>query len=376
MQTNCLLFVLILLLVLGCSPTRTPLGLAADYLPSSSGLRQGIVNKYYFHYTSNDGYEKTTSIEYRRYQLSPRGHLLIEVFDPGYQLLRRRQFQFNNDQMQIVEDIAIIRTADTFPATILADHFLNWREGVSVYRSRTDYEQFGEAEVKEERTPYPDTLILDRPTKRFLRTRVRTFYPPEKAPSTTYTEFIDTYVRGIGLFQVRAEFEEGTGILELVEQMPGSEFEQLRREAPKRVAYIDPTNRLDVNNDFSPCDSPNKIYDYYNGDPDGGYPGGKKALWEALEPQLNPPLLANTSGYLTFRFVINCEGQTGWFITEEADLDFQQTEFPSELKEYLLQLIQNLPTAWRACEIRGEPVDTYAYLTFKFQDGELIELLP
>ena len=67
--------------------------------------------------------------------------------------------------------------------------------------------------------------------------------------------------------------------------------------------------------------------------------------------------------------------QAGRFITEEADLNFKRMEFPQPLVQRCFEILHGL-TDWEAAVLGTEPVDTYAYITLKFHDGTLLEILP
>ena len=183
------------------------------------------------------------------------------------------------------------------------------------------------------------------------------------------------YVKNFGLHSYHSAREEGEFESELVEQMPLSEFKKRAAHGIKRVAYINPDEVMDKGSGFEICTKYSKIYDYYNGAPDGHYIGGKRALWKAIIPKLKKEKIEGQSGYRTLRIIINCHGDIGNFITEQADLDFQKTEFSTEVVKYFFGIMQTL-TKWQPCHIQKIPSDSYAYLTLKLRDGELVELLP
>ena len=169
--------------------------------------------------------------------------------------------------------------------------------------------------------------------------------------------------------------KKGKANIELVKQFHWKDFKAMANSAPKRVAYINPAKRIDRNSNFSPCENSNKIHDYYNGTPHAGLRTGKRGWQKLFQQKGNSSNASKESGYLTFRFVINCEGKTGWFTTEEADLDFQPKEFPPELVQHYFDIIEKVDD-WRPVVIRQKAADAYAYLTLKLKDGELIDILP
>ena len=171
------------------------------------------------------------------------------------------------------------------------------------------------------------------------------------------------------------ESKTGKNWTELVEQIPIEQFQKMANHGRHRLAYIDPEKTMDEATDFKICNE--RIADYYNHDI-GHFPilkGGKNAMQKLLNTQLDKTKLFKESGYLTFRFVVNCEGVAGRFITEQTDLDFQGKTFNPETVSHLYEIVKNIKD-WRTTMIRKEARDAYAYITFKLNDGEIIELLP
>ena len=223
-------------------------------------------------------------------------------------------------------------------------------------------------------TELKDSTVMDSPAKviSFASNNYRVF----RGDTMRWVfDSENVYVKNIGLYTHKFETDAGRYRSELVEQMPLSEFEKRAAHGLKRVAYIDPEKVMDKGSNFETCERYDKIFDYYNGDPDGSFIGGKGALWQAIIPQLEKEAIEGQSGYLTFRFIINCEGEIGNFILEQADLDFQKTEFSAKAVNHLFRIVRSLKK-WQPCHIQKVPRDSYAYLTFKLKDGELIELLP
>jgi len=81
------------------------------------------------------------------------------------------------------------------------------------------------------------------------------------------------------------------------------------------------------------------------------------------------------NGYITIRFVVNCQGKTGRFRMQEMSLDLTPKQFSPALSEQLLQLVKMLQ-GWKPGQQKGLALDYYQYLTFKIQDGNIIEILP
>ena len=136
------------------------------------------------------------------------------------------------------------------------------------------------------------------------------------------------------------------------------------------IGYVDPNTAL-VDKDFKTCKD--EIYEYYNSEPDGGYKHGKKALRNFVLEKYSTSV--KESGYLTFRFVVNCEGKAGRYMIIQNNLDLEPKVFDEDLTSQLLTITQGLKE-WRPVVLENEPRDYYMYITYKLLDGNIIEILP
>ena len=136
------------------------------------------------------------------------------------------------------------------------------------------------------------------------------------------------------------------------------------------IGYIDPKTAFGDKN-FKTCK--NEIYEYYNSESNAGYKHGKKALWDSVLTKYSVSL--KESGYLTFRFVVNCEGKAGRYMVIQNNLDLEPKVFEDELISQLLTITQGLKE-WRQVILENEPRDYYMYITYKLLDGKIIEILP
>jgi hypothetical protein len=361
-------------LLAACQPTISPQGMAADYFPPTALLRKGVVSKYYFHYTSADGYTKSTDIRYQLYRLSADDRLEITTYDAGFEPLERSLIYFKDNQ-QIVEQQEQFWQGDTFSVAILQSVLLNWQGDTARLESQTTFNEGTELKFLLRQTHFVDSLIGNQPAKVFYQEREQHYHYPQRDDRSYQAQIRDTYLKGMGLYARELYSEEGVVKMELVEQMPRKTFLKRRAAAPKRVGYINPANTLDNGAAFKVCDPQERIHDYYNGNPDAGYRPGKRGLEAVFREQLDTTLLTGVSGYLTYRFVINCEGKAGRFITEEADLDFKRMEFPQPLVQHCFDILYQL-TDWEAAVLGTEPIDTYVYITLKFRNGTLVDILP
>lgn len=357
-----------------CSAPKSNLGLAEKYFPATHYLKDGIVNKYYYHLKSNDGYDSYTNIEYHQYLMTKPNELVINKYNPAFELTTSTTYQLTNNKMLATNEFRLYRGDTTFTKILLPTSF-DWEKQPSHFESETNFETGLLRSTTIDREFIKDTIIQNKAAQiLLLKQNIKDSI--ENKPTKEYELFLkEIYLEGIGLFGHEGATNNGYVKLELVEQITGKEFNKMANHSIKRVGYIDPAKRLDKNDNFNICGSQDKIIDYYNSDPDANYIGGKKALWTSISPKIIPEKLHNESGYLTFRFVINCQGKTGWFITEQAGLDFNEKKFDQETISHLLEIITALEK-WQPAYLWGENQDAYFYLTFKLKDGEIIELLP
>ncbi|MEO1485430.1 MAG: hypothetical protein AAFU57_06775, partial [Bacteroidota bacterium] len=81
------------------------------------------------------------------------------------------------------------------------------------------------------------------------------------------------------------------------------------------------------------------------------------------------------SGYLNIRFVINCEGVAGRYIIHENNLDLEPTPLNPDMVEQIFELTAQLKQ-WNPNVIRGNIWDSYMYLSYRIENGEITEILP
>ena len=367
-----LLIFFVFLLLFSCQPPDPELGIAEQYLPSAELLQSGVVNKYYYHFESENGYAKNTDIEYLLLKVEKPGQLIWQTYGAGFNLKRDRLYQFEGDKMIMLSEKQIYQR-DTIDVEILEPISIDWKNGGNTFMKRANIlGRFRRWELN--LSSMKDSMVMERPAK-ILTSDYNTLFVYKE--DTTRNEFSmpNIYVEGFGPFTYKYKTDRGTFSSDLVEQMSFAEFQKRANHGVKRVAYIDPENVMDSKKALETCEPIHAIFDYYNGTPDGRYEGGKGALRRTIIPQVDKEKLNNESGYLTFRFVINCKGETGRFVTEQADLDFQKKEFNKETVTHLFEIVESLEK-WQPAKVQEKLRDSYAYLTFKLKDGEIIEFLP
>ena len=114
---------------------------------------------------------------------------------------------------------------------------------------------------------------------------------------------------------------------------------------------------------------------YYN--VQGKYPRSSYTLTQEAQAFLQQQRQLYTgSGYVTFRFAIDCAGHRQPQVQVlQTTAQYQPTHFRPELVEALYAYFQTL-TEWRVGVVQNAAVNYLAYLTFKLQDGKVVAVVP
>ncbi len=142
---------------------------------------------------------------------------------------------------------------------------------------------------------------------------------------------------------------------------------------PNQVGDIVFDKNID-NPDFKRCLDKDYGIQYYNDSKGFQYNGEKITIIRELE-KLNLSSPKKINGYITIRFVINCEGKTGLFRVQQMNEHYQEENFDKDFSLKLLNFTKSL-NGWIPIEIRGKKIDYYQYLTYKITDGKVSEILP
>lgn len=126
---------------------------------------------------------------------------------------------------------------------------------------------------------------------------------------------------------------------------------------------------------FSKCGTHQDYsFQYYYDSNDFEYKGEKLAIIRKLESE-NIKSTKEINGYVTIRFLVNCEGRTGLFRVQQMSLDYKEKLIDKNLGDDLLKFTKSLK-GWIPKEVEGEKVDYYQYLTYKIEHGKVSEILP
>ena len=112
------------------------------------------------------------------------------------------------------------------------------------------------------------------------------------------------------------------------------------------------------------------ILQYYQ--VDTYFQGGKKAIKKELLPNVNTSGLP-TNGLLTIRFVVNCQGKTGYFRAHMIDSNLSRVEVSKQALERFGTLIAEL-NGWMPGKIQDDPMDSYAQIVFKIENGTITDI--
>ncbi len=105
------------------------------------------------------------------------------------------------------------------------------------------------------------------------------------------------------------------------------------------------------------------------------FQGEKPAVEQYFEERFQGIETDGEDGYITVRFIINCEGKAGRFRLQEMGMDYKEKQFEHSIGPQLLELTKKFD-GWNSIVHKGQPYDYYQYLTFKIQGGKITEILP
>lgn len=349
-------------------------GIASDYYPPKHILEKGIVNKYYVT-RFEDKQDRLTDIQYKEYKLI-NDTLITHNYNAGYELKSTRKFKFEDDIMKMISGTSIDSRNNKSDLEISSENYLVWNN--SYENNLFHYVQESKYFTREmaiTQDLVEDTMYLGLKTKKFTND-YKVIVSTSKDSTIYKGQDIRFLSKGKGDVFFRSITDNYTLIGELVEQIPIDSFDKLKNHGHHRIAYIDPRESLIKDPSFTSCnENSGEFFDYYNGDPDAHLEGRKGKKWSYVKKYLENDKIKDISAYLSVRFLVNCEGEIGYFTTEEADLDYNEFSFPKEAKMHLVELTHKMK-GWQPTKIRGEARDSYAYIIYKIEDGKVTEILP
>lgn len=365
--------ILILLVMFSCENSSSPHPVF-DYYPNDEVFKDGYVNKYYYHYYPDDtDASAATEVGYTKYRKLSDDRYITENYNAGYELVSDRFYLIKEDTVFLEKGSGIDRwnQADTISLDLIGKITTTWKgSNAKAYQIRFQSNDKDYLYSSTQKLVY-DSLILNKPAKVFYN---EWQYQEEGKDSLFNVGSSKSYyVANFGFFGSNSKGDTYKKEVELIEQMSIEEFKRRASHGIHRIGYIDPENTLDEG--FEICGHEVSIMDYYNSEPSAKYKGGKGEMERIILSQLDKQKLEGQNGMLTFRFVVNCNGDAGRFIAEGFDFNYQEKEFSQESIAHLLEIIQGL-NSWQSLEYEEMKRDAYVYITFKIRDEEIFDILP
>lgn len=164
-------------------------------------------------------------------------------------------------------------------------------------------------------------------------------------------------------------------ILSVLPLLISCQTEKINSKYPTHVGNVEFDEKIDDRN-FKRClPDDSYAYQYYSGASSGiQYKGEKIAIIRKLKKE-NIHSSKDINGYITVRFLINCEGKSGIFRMQQMDEQYKEKELDQKFSTEILSFTKQL-VGWIPREIEGKKVDYYQYLTYKIEHGKVSEILP
>lgn len=126
---------------------------------------------------------------------------------------------------------------------------------------------------------------------------------------------------------------------------------------------------------FKACNKDASLtYQYYNDSKGFQYKGEKIAIEEKLRI-LKIQGDESSNGYITIRFLVNCEGKTGLFRVQQMNSNYEEAYLDGNLGTQLLDFTKSL-NGWIPKKVGNKKIDYYQYLMYKIENGKVSEILP
>ena len=133
---------------------------------------------------------------------------------------------------------------------------------------------------------------------------------------------------------------------------------------------------FDTTSGFKICGKKESIYQYYS--LRYKYPLNVDSCAKTLNKLFRYDTKIN--GIITVRFVVNCNGDSGFFHLYEIDNKYRKIKFPEKYKVYILKLVKGLKK-WEKFVGKKQdgtiiPIDYYTYFSFRILNGQVNEIIP
>jgi len=145
-----------------------------------------------------------------------------------------------------------------------------------------------------------------------------------------------------------------------------------KNKYPHYIGHINPQTSV-LNDDFTLCDS-ERIYGTHHGMPKKAFHISKKHFRKTILAVYDSSKYSD-SGYLNFRFLVNCEGKPGKFEINELNLDLEKTDLNDDMVSELLTLTSD-KKHWNVFYVKELPRNYYMYILYRIENGKITEILP
>lgn len=142
-------------------------------------------------------------------------------------------------------------------------------------------------------------------------------------------------------------------------------------EVSKHIGLIEYDPMVDTLS-FNVCNE-NSVYPYFH-HKELSFKGEKPAMVNEYTMRFEPTG-KQESGYITIRFIVNCNGETGRFRVIQMDESYDLKSFNNNLVGQLLEITQSLK-GWDVLYEDGRSYDYVRYVTFKIQQGKIMDIMP
>ena len=105
------------------------------------------------------------------------------------------------------------------------------------------------------------------------------------------------------------------------------------------------------------------------------YLGGKRAIKNELLPLINQKKIkfGSKSGYLSIRFIVNCNGEIGLFRANEFDAEIKSTKYADATIDELKDIVSTLNN-WEVKSHNESKYDSYYFINFKIEQGVITDI--
>ena len=114
-----------------------------------------------------------------------------------------------------------------------------------------------------------------------------------------------------------------------------------------------------------------KVFQYYS--VGTVYHGGRKAMRDQFLNDLGQVEFEQKTGYIIFRFMVNCKGEAGRYRIQQVDLNLNNTTFNPHMLVTVQDAVERL-NQWIPGTLKGKHVDSYYQIHFKIQKGKIIDI--